>query len=266
MSVRFLREGALVRALLSFGAAFTAEWAFTVAIGLVAFADGGAVAVGLVGVLRLLPSALLAPVISAYADRGPPERLLFVSSAVRGLATIGAAVILLADGPVVVVYALAVVSTIAFTPFRASHSALMPALCRTPDQLTTVNVLRGGLDSLNVVVGPLMAALLVAVYDVAAVFVFAGMCGLVSAALLVGLDYERIRPAFVERRRLLAEVREGFAAVSADAGVVMVMGFVLLHVMIRGAFSVVVVVIAIDLLERDEASVGVLQARSGWVR
>ena len=47
------REPALVRSLLSFGFAFTAEWAFTVAIGLVAFADGGAVAVGLVGLLRL---------------------------------------------------------------------------------------------------------------------------------------------------------------------------------------------------------------------
>ena len=51
----FLSNGAMLRALLSFGAAFTAEWAFTVAIGLVAFADGGTVAVGLVGLLRLVP-------------------------------------------------------------------------------------------------------------------------------------------------------------------------------------------------------------------
>ena len=72
------------------------------------------------------------------------------------------------------VYALAVVSTVAFTPFRASHSALMPSLCRTPDELTSVNVVRGALDSLSVIVGPLVAAVLVAVADVAAVFVFAG--------------------------------------------------------------------------------------------
>ena len=38
----WLRNATLVRALLSFGFAFTAEWAFTVAIGLVAFGDGGA--------------------------------------------------------------------------------------------------------------------------------------------------------------------------------------------------------------------------------
>ena len=79
-----IRNGALLRSLLSFGFAFTAEWAFTVAVGLVAYADGGAVAVGLVGLLRLLPAALLAPVIATYADRMPRERVLVASSAVRG--------------------------------------------------------------------------------------------------------------------------------------------------------------------------------------
>src|SRR5215210_6011467 len=88
---RFIGNGALLRAQLSFGAAFTAEWSFTVAIGLVAYADGGAVAVGLVGVLRLLPAALLGPAIAAYADRMPRERLLVASSAGRGLATLAAA-------------------------------------------------------------------------------------------------------------------------------------------------------------------------------
>src|ERR671927_75533 len=38
--------------------------------------------------------------------------------------------------PHALVYALAVVSTIAFTPFRATHSALVPMLCRTTDELT----------------------------------------------------------------------------------------------------------------------------------
>ena len=156
VNLRLLRNGALVRSLLSFGAAFTAEWSFVVAISLVAYADGGALAVGVVGMLRLVPAALLAPVISAYADRGPPERLLVASSLVRGLATLAVAPVLVAGGPTVVVYGLAIVSTAAFTPYRAGHSALMPLLCRTPDELTSVNVMRGGLDSLSVIIGPLV--------------------------------------------------------------------------------------------------------------
>lgn len=264
MSVRgyLLGNGALVRAQLSFGAAFTAEWSFTVAIGLVAFADGGAFAVGLVGLLRLLPAAVLAPVIAAFADRVARERVLYLSSGVRGIATLVAAAVLITGGPVEVAYALAVVSTVAFTPFRASHSALMPSLCRAPDELTSVNVVRGALDSLSLILGGLVAAGLVAVWDVSAVFVFAGACALISAALVVRLDYERI-PLPASQRHLWSEIRGGVAAVAANAGVRVVVGFVVLQAAIRGAFTVFVVVVAIDLLDGDESSVGLLQGAVG---
>ena len=259
---QIFRNSSLVRALLSFGAAYTAEWAFTVAISLVAFADGGAIAVGLVGMLRLLPSALLAPVVTAYADRLPREKVLFASSAVRGLATLLCAPILVADGPTWVVYVLAIVSTIAFTPYRASHSALMPLLCRTPAELTSINVVRGLLDSLSVVIGPFVAAVLVAVSDVASVFVFAGACGIASAFLVVGLRYERVA-RLPSERRLLGEIREGVQAVSDSDGVWFLYFFVVLQCFLRGAFTVFVVVVAIDLLERGESDVGVLQGAVG---
>lgn len=254
---------ALQRSLLSFGFAFTAEWAFTVAIGLVAFADGGAVAVGLLGLIRLLPAALLAPAITAYADRIPRERVLFASSTVRAVAALAAAPVLAAGGPVAVVYALAVVSTVAFTPYRASHSALMPSLCRTPDELTSVNVARGALDSVSVIVGPLVAALLVAVADLAAVFAFAGACALVSAGLVARLTYERIPLPATGRRDLAAEVRAGLVAISANSGVGVVVGLVVLQAAIRGAFTVFVIVVGIDLLEGTPSSVGILQGAVG---
>ncbi len=258
-----LGNRSLVRSLLSFGFAFTAEWAFTVAISLVAYADGGALAVGVVGVLRLVPAALLSPVVTAYADRLPRERVLVVTSVVRGLATLLVAPVLLAGGPVPVVYALAVVSTVAFTPFRASHSALMPSLCRTPDELASVNVTRAALDSVSVIVGPLVAALLVSVADVAAVFVFAGACSLASALLLVRLAYERIAQPSTRPRNLGAEVREGVVAVVSDGSVAVVVGLVVLQAAIRGAFTVLVLVIALDLLDRPESGVGVLQGAVG---
>ena len=259
---RLLRNGALVRALLSFGAAYTAEWAFTVAISLVAYANGGAVAVGLVGLLRLVPAALLAPAVSTYADRLPREKVLFVSSAVRGLATVLTAPILIAGGPIWIVYALAIVSTIAFTPYRASHSALMPLLCRAPEELTSINVVRGLLDSFSVVVGPFVAAVLVSVSDVASVFVFAGVCGILSAVLVLGLKYERL-PLPASKRRILTEIREGMRALSENDGVWLVFFFVILQTVIRGAFTVFVVVVAIDLLGRGESEVGVLQGAVG---
>src|SRR5215203_3257138 len=87
------RNPNLRRAQLSFLGAWTAEWAFTVALGIVAYRDGGAAAVGLVGLLRMVPSAILAPLLSPFADRGRRERVLVVVSVVRGVATAAAAVV-----------------------------------------------------------------------------------------------------------------------------------------------------------------------------
>ena len=57
-------NGNLRRAQLSYFAAWTAEWAFTVALGIVAYRDGGATAVGLVALLRMAPSAVVAPLVA----------------------------------------------------------------------------------------------------------------------------------------------------------------------------------------------------------
>jgi hypothetical protein len=70
----------LRRAQLSFLGAWTAEWAFTVALGIVAYRDGGATAVGLVGLLRMVPSAVLAPLAAPLADRVRRERILVLPS------------------------------------------------------------------------------------------------------------------------------------------------------------------------------------------
>ena len=167
------RNPNLRRAQLSFLGAWTAEWAFTVALGIVAYNDGGAFALGLVGLLRMLPSAILAPILSPYADRGRRERVLVTVSLLRGAATAAAAVVVAVSGPVLVVYALAVLSTIAATLFRPAHSALLPTLSHTGHELASANVVRGLLDSIATLIGPLIAAVLLAVADVSIVFAVA---------------------------------------------------------------------------------------------
>ena len=107
------RNPNLRRAQLGFLGAWMAECAFTVALGIFAYRDGGVTAVGLVGLLRMVPSALCAPLLSPIADRGRRERVLVLVCIVRAVATAAAAVVAALAGPAAVVYVLAALS--AFT-------------------------------------------------------------------------------------------------------------------------------------------------------
>jgi hypothetical protein len=70
----------LRRAQLSFLGAWTAEWAFTVALGIFAYRNGGPTAVALVGLLRMVPSAVVAP-LGLTCDRFLPVVTGFPPSA-----------------------------------------------------------------------------------------------------------------------------------------------------------------------------------------
>ncbi len=258
------RNPALRRAQLSFLGAWTAEWAFTVGLGIVAYRDGGAIAVGLVGLLRMVPSAILAPLLSPMADKGRRERVLILVSTLRGVATGAAAVVVGMDGPPQIVYALAVLSTIAATLFRPAHSALLPSLCRTGTELAGANVVRGLLDAAATLVGPLLAALLLELAGVTVVFAVAAGASLWGAALLVRLRYDAPpRPPASAGTNLMKSAAEGIRAVSRNRDLALIMGLAVAQTLTRGALTVLTVVLAIDLLGTGEPGVGILTAAIG---
>lgn len=254
----------LARVELAYGLTSAAEWAFTVGLGVVAFQDGGAGRVGLVAALRLLPSALLAPVAAALADRWRREAVLLASSLLLVGAAGASAVALAVDGPVLVVYGFAVVATVGLTPYRAAHSALLPSLCQTTDQLAASNIVRGMLDSLSVVLGPLLAAGLMAVSDTWAVFAATAGAGGLAAACVLHLPYEpppRLAPPTA--RGLSAEVVDGLRAARDNDDALALMALTWVQTFLRGALNVFTVVLAIDVIETGESGVGVLQAAMG---
>ena len=63
-----------------------AELAHFVALGVFAYEQGGTSAVGLAGLIRLLPAAILTPFASSLGDRYRRERLLLVLSLVGAAA------------------------------------------------------------------------------------------------------------------------------------------------------------------------------------
>ena len=258
------RSRNLRRAQLAFGAMWSGEWAATVALGVVAFRDGGAAAIGLVGLLRMAPAALVAPFAATIADRVRREVVLAWVGLVRAITLGIAAAVIAADGPTGMVYAALVVATVAQTLYRPAHSALLPTLCVTPKELTSANVVRGLLDSVATLVGPLVAAVLLDLSGPAAVFAAAAGVSLLSTALVAGVRYETPpRVGVVPAARVLRQTVEGLRTIMADRQLTLLTGLTTLQTFTRGALTVFSVVVSIELLGSGEAGVGVLTAAVG---
>jgi CRP-like cAMP-binding protein len=254
----------LRRAQLSFGAAWTAECAVTVALGILAFRAGGATAVGLVAMARMLPGALLAPLTSVVIDTRRREHVLVAVCLIRA-ATLGAAALAVSESASPVpAYALVAIATLVFTLLRPAHSALLPSLCSTPGQLSATMVVRGLADSLGALAGPLLAALLIGPLDVSGVFAVCAGITLWSAWLIGRVRYEA--PPRIARVASASRVREavaGLALMARERDLRHVSALFCLQTFTRGCFTVFSVVIAIELLHTGEAGVGILAAGLG---
>jgi MFS family permease len=258
------RNPSLLRAQLAFAATWTAEAAFTVGIAVLAFRDGGAGAVGIVAFVRLAPTALFTPVGTAFADRFPRDRVLTWSCLIRAAATLAATSVLATGGPHVAVYTLAIVSTAAFRLFRPAHSALLPGLCNTSFELRNANVVRGLLDSVSTLLGPLAAALLLGLSSPAAVFAVSSALSLASGLLLLRLSYEapprgRAQPL----HRIMHEAVEGFQALTRYRDVRLLIGLALVQSLTQGFLAVFMVVLALQQLKMGAPGVGLLTAALG---
>jgi MFS family permease len=248
----------------AFGLIWAGEWAATVALGVVALRHGGAAAVGLVGVARMIPAAIVTPFAAAIADRVRRELVLAGVGVVRAVTLGAAAAVILVHGPIGFVYGALIAATVAQTLFRPAHSALLPTLCATPTELTSANVVRGLLDSLATLIGPLTAAVLLKVSGPAAVFAASAVASALAAALVASLGYEP--PPRLTARRATSVLRqsiEGVRAIGTDRALTLLTALTALQTVIRGALMVFLVVVSIKLLGTGQAGVGLLTAAIG---
>jgi MFS family permease len=149
-----------------------------------AYDRGGATTAGIVAVVQLVPAAVAAPAAGRLADRRPPTRVLAAGYVAQAAALAATAAVLGAGGPAPAAYALAAVAATAVTVTRPAQACLMPALARTPEELTAANVLAGWIESVSVLAAPALAGALLGLGGAGTVFgVMAG--AVLGAALLV---------------------------------------------------------------------------------
>jgi MFS family permease len=257
-----MRNPSLRKVELAWGAAIAAEWAHFVALGVFAYAEGGTAAVGIAGLVRLLPAAIVAPLASSLGDRFRRERFLVVTALIGGLALAGSAVAFFAGPSEPAVYALAAVVGISSTLFRPGMQAILPSLARTPEELIASNGATSTIESLGTLAGPLLAGVLVATADPGVVFAVAGGALLAAAALLAPLRVEGvIQPTAAGDAREL--VLGGFRAVTRSPGPRLIAGLMAAQGFVRGCLNVLIVVAVFQVLHTSEGAVGYLTAALG---
>ena len=253
----------LLRVELSWAAAITAYWAFIIALAVYAYNEGGAAAVGLVGLIRVLPAFLAAPFAGVLGDRFPRERLMIVVSVARAAFMAATAAALFAGMATWVIYTLAGVVALTASIVRPIQSALLPQLARTPEELTAANLVLTTIESSGIFLGPAVGGLLLAATNAETVFAAAAGAFLLGAFLLVGIRVEAPPQREAGGGGFAREFLAGFGAIAEDRHLRLIIGLYGAQTLIAGALNVLIVVTALELLDLGNSGVGFLNSAVG---
>ena len=174
----------LRRLQLAWTGCITAEWAQIVALGVYAFREQGAIGVGVVGLIRTLPAAIIGPFAASLADRYRREVVLRTVLALRAVTLAGAAVALWVGAPALLVYGLAAADAVVYTLFWPAQSALLPSLAQSPEELTACNVTSTTVENLGTLVGPMLSSVLLLLAGVPSAFAVAAVLLALSAVVV----------------------------------------------------------------------------------
>jgi MFS family permease len=257
------RNPNLRRVEISWAGTVCAYWIFIVTLGLYAYERGGAPAVGLVGLLRVLPSVVAAPFGAMLGDRYRRERVVVAINLARCVTIVSAAAAAYLAAPPGVVYALASVMGLLQSVFRPTQSALLPLLARSPRELTAANLGLTTIESVGILVGPAIGGVLVAVAATQTVFVITGGVFLAAALVLVGVSVERTAAPAVRAKSFLQEAFAGFGTVVHDARLRLIIGLYGLQTLVAGSVNVLIVVLALETLDLGKAGIGFLNSAIG---
>jgi MFS family permease len=212
--------------------------------------------------VRMGAATLAAPFTSSLADRYPRERVMFFADVIR-VALLSAMAVAGAAGVPAAVYTFAVLSSITTTAFRPAEAALITQIARTPEELTAANVTSSTFDSIGAFAGPAVGAFAVALAGSGIAFAVVA-AAFAWSLLFVARIGSQPRPeaaaADAEEARGLAA---GVRAVRSTPRLALLLGVYGVQLVIGGAYGVLVVVGALEILDLGNAGVGYLQSATG---
>lgn len=240
------------------GAGFrVAELGVWIALIAYAYTAGGVRESSAVTVAQLVPATAFALAVGGLIRRHGAGPVLRWGLAFQSVGMVVAA-IFLHRGDNAAAFIAAIVAATAVTTTRPAQSVIMPSLVDGPDDLTAANVLGGALLAIAGLAGPAIAAVLMTVTDSWAVF--AAMAAVDAASAAAVWRFPRVSAAGDDDPQSLIE---GIRATAREPGPrVMVLAIAVYYVVI-GAFDVLAVVIAVELLGESEAYSGYLTTAMG---
>jgi hypothetical protein len=227
----------------------------------VAFDDGGALAVGVMGFVRMLPSTVVTLAVPLGRFRRL-ERVPVWVNVLRALTALATLVLLMVEGPSIGVYLAAAVIASVGALVRPTHLAILPAIARTPAELVSTNAASSVAEALGLLLGPALAGVLLVVSPAAgaaaAILLFVAAT-LASATVHLA---EAARPGEARRERG-APLADGMRTLRSRTGAALVVLGFSVQTFVRGLLTTLTVVASFELLGLGDAGVGLLAAAMG---
>jgi MFS family permease len=263
-----LANRALCRLQLAWAASMAGSLAFLIPLAVVSYHEGGgATGVGIVMLLRTAACAVFAPFTAILADRSPPRLVMMVADLVRAALIFAIALAVHAGAGIGVLYVLAVLVSIVSTVFRPAQAALMPALARTPAELTASNAVAVTIESAALFAGPGIGGLTLAVSGADTSFAVCAALLVLSAWLVALVPEPPAEPEPVGqeegREGALRAATAGFRELASTPLLATVVGVYALQALVAGALGVFTVVLALQELHIGNAGVGYLDSVFG---
>jgi MFS family permease len=250
---------------LAWAASIVGTWAYGIAVIVYAYEQGGATAVGVVGLARWLAAAIASPFAAILGDRYDRRWVMAASDLARAVLIGGAALAVFAHSSPITVYILAGLVSVAATAFRPAEAALIPSLARSPEELTAANVAASTIESVGIFAGPAIGGLLLAAAGTGVVFLVTGAAMLWSALLIAGIRPSAEAKKATDREAVSVrdELLAGFRTIARERRMRLLVGLFAAQTFVDGMLSVLIVVIALKLLDTGQAGVGFLNSAVG---
>jgi MFS family permease len=272
-----LRNPGILRIELAWACLTAGDLAFLVALSLVAFATGGPVALGLLGVSRTAPAIVVGPIAGFLVSRSHPARLLRIVHVVRCAAGLALTAWIAMGWPFGGMLLLVVVAGVIGALIRPLTLASIPSFARQPGELVAANVVMSMGEGIGAFLGPLVAGLVVAVSGPPAAAAVASGALVIGAVGVVGLRMRgdvaaevAAQEASVDKEELAgagqslrAALVAGPAALRRLPGAAAVIADFNAQFLVRALMTTLTVIASFELLGLGEAGVGLLGAAFG---